>query len=914
MTLTPGDRLGPYEIISAIGAGGMGEVYRARDTKLNRDVALKILPEAFALDPDRLARFKREAQVLASLNHPNIAAIHGFEDSTRVHALVMELVEGQGLDERIGHRTRASGVEPRESGGRQTPEVPVDEALAIARQIADALDAAHRQGIVHRDLKPANVKVRPDGTVKVLDFGLAKALAQASGSGPQAADVLANSPTVTSPAVTAGGVILGTAAYMSPEQARGEAVDHQADIWAFGCVLYEMLTGRRAFDGRTTSDAIAAVLRAEPDWTRLPRGLHPRVRLLLERCLDKNAADRCHSIADARVDVQRALSDPAPAPGDVAPAPAGWPRIAGWAATAGVVAALATGATAWLLTAAPTPRVERFAHVLPGGQSFTQTGLGLIAISPDGSALAYVANGAIFLRPIDQVEARPIAGTAGAPNHPFFSPDGRAIGYQDFGAGELRRIAVSGGTPVTLARVTNLFGATWNDDDSIVFGQEDGIWKIAARGGAPEQLVKTEAGERGHAPQLLPGGAWILFTLRSEPGSRGWERASLVVQSLATGERRVITEGRDGRYVTATGHLVFAVKSAIFAAPFDLSSMRLSGAARPLIEGIRPPTNFPGTTGTANFDLSDTGTLVYVAGEENGPLELELVRVDRRGNATPIVPEKRPYWRPRLSPDGSRLAVEVSEDGFQQMWLVDLNGEAASPLTSGRVTHDFAAWSPDGQSLIFHTQAPGAPGIYRYVLDGRTPPQLVYQTADDVIPGEISRQGTLVFARGEQTGRRGILTLPLAGGSPSPYLDTPALEQMPMFSPDGRWVAYVSNESGRLEVYVRSYPPNEGSGRRVSQGGGTAPVWARDGSELFYRNDAGNLVAVPVRTGDGLTFGRAEELFRIEGRYRTSGNAAAYDVDASGRFIMVTAGGEPPPFARQINIVLNWHEELRRQR
>jgi Tol biopolymer transport system component len=387
-----------------------------------------------------------------------------------------------------------------------------------------------------------------------------------------------------------------------------------------------------------------------------------------------------------------------------------------------------------------------------------------------------------------------------------------------------------------------------------------------------------------------------------------------VVQSLATGERRVITEGRDGRYVAATGHLVFAVKSAIFAAPFDLSSMRLRGTARPLVEGVRPPTNFPGTTGTANFDLSKTGTLVYVAGEESGPLERELVRVDRRGNATPIVPERRDYWRPRLSPDGSRLAVEVNEDGFQQMWLVDLKGGAASPLTSERVVHDFAAWSPDGQSVILRAQPPGAFGIYRHALDARTPPQLVHQTTDEVMPGDISRQGTLVFARGEQTGRRSIFTLSLAGSSPSPYLDTPALEQMPMFSPDGRWVAYASNESGRMEVYVRSFPPNEGSGRRVSQGGGTAPVWARDGSELFYRNDAGSLVAVPVRSGDGLTFGRAEELFRVLGRYRISGNAAAYDVDASGRFIMVTVGGELPPFSRQINIVLNWHEELRPQR
>ena len=887
MALTPGTRHGGYEVTAQIGEGGMGRVYRALDTSLGRQVAIKILPDAFASDTERLARFEREAKTLASLNHPNIAAIYGFEKSDGAHALVMELVEGEDLSQRI-----ARGA------------IPLDEALPIAKQIAEALEAAHEQGIIHRDLKPPNIKVRPDGVVKVLDFGLAKAL-----QSPAGVANVSQSPTA-SHAGTRAGIVLGTAGYMSPEQARGKAVDHQADIWAFGCVLFEMLSGRRAFDGRTASDTMAAVLRGEPDWTALPGDLPPRIRLLLERCLEKQPANRYHSMADARVDVQEAASDPSS--GTDSPAPGRHvASIVRWAATAALLAAGAAGAAVWALKPVGAPRVERFAHVLPQGESFTMATHGIVAVSPDGASIVYTANGSLFLRPIDQIDARPIAGTRGTPTNPFFSPDGRSIGYQDFQDGELRRIAVSGGAPVALTRVTNLFGASWNADDTIVFGQEDGIWRLSARGGTPELVVKIQPGERLHAPQLLPGGESVLFTLRSEVGSRGWEDARLVVQSLESGQRGVIASGRDGRYLS-TGHLVYGLKSVLFAVPFDLVSLQARGAPVPLVEGVRQPTLFPGTTGTANYDVSDTGTLVYVAGEAPAPIERELVTVDRRGSFKPILPEKRDYWRPRLSPDGSRIVVEIAEEGTEQLWIVDLKDGAASPLTLDGTGNVFSTWSPDGQSVIYRSNRRGAYGIYRQSLDGRGGPRLIYPSPDDVMPGEVSRDGTLVVAAGEQTGRRTIFTMPLSGGQPSEFLATPALEHMPTFSPDGAWIAYASNESGRSEVYIRSYPAQEGTVRRVSQGGGTAPVWSRDGSELFYRNAAGNLMAVPVRLGTGVTLGRAEELFRVQGRFRTSGNAPAYDIDASGRFIMVTESDQRPSFARQINIVLNWHEELRR--
>jgi serine/threonine-protein kinase len=546
--------------------------------------------------------------------------------------------------------------------------------------------------------------------------------------------------------------------------------------------------------------------------------------------------------------------------------------------------------------------------VLPESESFVATTHGLVAVSHDGGSFVYSANGSLFLRRLDQIEARPIEGTSGDPRSPFFSPDGRAIGYHDFRGGALRRIAIGGGAPVTLAAVTNMFGARWGADDTIVFAQEDGIWRIPAGGGTATQVLGIARDERVHAPQLLPDGKTVLFTLRREVGSREWMNAQIVTQSLDGAERRVIVAGRDGRYLP-TGHLVYAMKSVLMGVRFDLGTMQAVGAPVPLVEGLRLPVEFPGTVGTANYDLSDTGTLVYVASGPPATAARELVAVDRRGNATPLLPEMRDYWRPRLSPDGTRLVVEVSEDDSSQLWIVTVKDGVAAPLTSDGTINVFAAWSPDSRSVIHRSNRAGTYGIYRQAIDGLSAPQLLYRSPEDVIPGDVARDGTVVFAAGEQTGRRAIYSIPLSGGEPKPVVATPVLEHMPAFSPDGAWLAYVSNETGRSEVYIRLLDAPEGTRRRVSQDGGTAPVWSRDGRELFYRAANGYLTAVPTRLDRAMALGRPEALFAAEGRFRSSGNAPAYDVDASGRFIMVTEV-ERPPFARQIRVVLNWHEEL----
>jgi serine/threonine protein kinase/Tol biopolymer transport system component len=889
-SMLTGRRLGVYHLHEQIGAGGMGQVYRARDTRLGRDVAIKILPRAFTTDRDRMARFEREARVLAALNHPNISAIYGVEEGPpeaglHLRGLVLELVEGETLADRV----------------RRGP-IPISDALAVAKQIADALDAAHEKGIVHRDLKPANIKITPGGVVKVLDFGLAR---WAGGPGTGADS---QTPTMTVGA-THEGVILGTAAYMSPEQARGEPVDEQADVWAFGCVLFEMLTGRAVFHGRSVSDVLAAVLRAEPEWQALP-ALHPRIMLLLERCLEKDKTSRYHDIADARADLQKALTDPS---GAVVPAVRpGKPRaVAWWTAAAVTFGAVVIGFAAWSLRAPQDRAAIRFSDVLPQNRTFTSASHSLVAVSPDGLHIAYVADNQLFLRPMDRPAARPIMGTEGAPTTPFFSPDGRFVGYFDFRDGELRRISVGGGTAVGVTKVTNVFGASWQEDDTILYGAEDGIWKVSADGGTPEAVVRVAPGERAHGPQLLPGGESILFTLRTGVGSSQWQNATLVVQSLRTGERKTIRTGSDARFLP-TGHLVYAAGFTLFANGFDLSTLEPIGGSVPLIEGIRRAVASPGNTGTANYDVSRDGVLVYVPGEAPPPIPRQLVAVDRNGNAEPLIAEMRDYWRPRVSPDGSHVAVEVREDRGERLWVVDLKDGAAALLAADGAYNIFSTWTADGQSVIFRSDRADQYGIYVQPADGSGPAKLLYAIRDDVMPGHVSRDGVLVFASGEQTGRRSIWTMRLNDTKATEFLATPALEHMPVFSPDGKWIAYASNESGREEVYIRSYPFRVGMVRRISEGGGTAPVWAPDGSELYYRSADGNLMAVPLQRDAGITPGRAVELFKVQDRFRTSGNAAAYDIEPNGRrFIMVTQEN-PPPIVQQVTIVLNWYDELKR--
>jgi serine/threonine-protein kinase len=568
------------------------------------------------------------------------------------------------------------------------------------------------------------------------------------------------------------------------------------------------------------------------------------------------------------------------------------------------------GIAVWSQRAPRDLAVRRFTDVLPQDRAFTNQGHPLVAISPDGWSIAYAANRRLFLRSQEQVEAVPISGTDGSPSTPFFSPDGRFIGYFDFAAGELRRIPIGGGTPVGLVKVTNVFGASWDADDTILYGADTGIWKISATGGMPQQLVRLDGGARPHHPQFLPGHESLLFTLRSGVGSSLWDESQIVVQSLRTGERKSIRGGRDARYLS-TGHIVYAMGATLFAIGFDAARLEAIGAPIPVVEGLRLATPFPGMTGSANYDINAAGVLVYVRGEPQPPAARQLVAVDRKGNAEPLVAERRDYWRPRVSPDGTRVAVEVVDDHGEHVWTVNLADGNAAPLEVDGLRSVFSAWTPDGQSVIFRLDRADRYGIYQEPADGSEAPRLLYGATEDLMPGDVSRDGVVVFSAGEQTGRRSIWTMPLTGSQATPFLDTPALEHMPVFSEDGKWIAYASNETGRSEIYVRAYPSTNSPARLISENGGTAPLWSPGGAELFYRNLEGSLVAVPMRAG--VRAGRTQELFRVQGRFRTSGNAAAYDIERNGRrFIMVTEPDNPRLVREQITVVVNWHEELKR--
>jgi serine/threonine-protein kinase len=899
MPVNVGDSFGHYEVIAFLGEGGMGRVYRATDTKLRRDVALKIVPEAFVNDNDRLARFEREAHVLASLNHPNIAAIYGLEEASGEagrleRALVLELVEGPTLADRIAQ-------------GR----IAVDETLRIARQIVEALEAAHDAGVVHRDLKPANIKLRSDGTVKVLDFGLAKALAPDASSA--AAAPISQSPTITSPAMTRAGVILGTAAYMSPEQARGDVADRRSDIWAFGCVLFEMLTGRRAFEGETVSDTLAAVLRAEPEWHRLLANLHPRLRLLLERCLEKNVRNRYQGIADARMDVQQALADPHG--GLVTHASDGKSivprRLGPWLAATAALTAIVVGVAAWMLRPSTSRLEGRLTHALPDEQSFTQGRHPLVAVAPDASSIVYVANNRLFLRRLNELEARPIRGTEGSVSTPFFSPDGQSVGYWDSGDEGLKRIDVGGGTPIVLDRATIVRGATWGSDGTILYAKRDGIWSVRADGGAARLVIPIEQGT-AHGPQLLPDRHSVLYTRLLAPKGVSWEGAEIVVHDLESRQQKVLLTGEDGRYVP-TGHLVYAVDTTLFAVPFDAAAGRVTGGHMPIVEGVRREVWVAGNTATANYGFTNNGMLVYVHGlaQRLPVISRDLVIVDLKGVARPFTDERRDYWRPRISPDGTRVAVEVFDGKATHIWVVSIETGLATQVTYSGAENVFHVWSRDGKSIIFRATLDGTRGIYRKPVDGTGDAESL-GVAGEVVPTDTSRNGTLVFSQGDQTAARAIWTLSLTDRKPREILATPAQEHHAMFSPDGCWLAYASNASGRQEIYVRPYPIVQGTERRVSEGGGAGPVWAPDGSALYYRG-ATSLMVASTPLAPGFVPGRSRALFSTE-RFRFSGNTSAFDIHPDGkRFVMVTMGDQPPRLPDQINVVLNWFDDLKRR-
>ncbi len=912
MSLAPGVRLGAYEVSALLGAGGMGEVYRARDTKLGREVALKILPDSFTQDPDRLARFRREAQVLASLNHPHIGAIYGLDEADRRQFLVLELVDGETLHDRI-----ARGP------------IPIEEALPIARQIAEALEAAHEQGIIHRDLKPANIKVRPDGTVKVLDFGLAK-LADPVGTGLQSDPSAAQSqsPTITTPAATGMGVILGTAAYMAPEQARGKAVDKRSDIWAFGCVLYEMLTGKRAFEGDGVSDTLATVIKSEPDWSVLPVTTPASIRKLLRRCLEKDRRERLPDIGVARLEIKDALT--APPTESVARAV---PARRVWAlAVAFLLVGVVAGTAVWLAMRAverdDSTRVTRLlvnvrpAEELggPGGRPI-RTG---IALSPDGRSLAFSAvrgdKRQIYLRQLSELLATPIAGTDGG-TVPFFSSDGQSLGY--WAGGELRKVSLGGGVPVTLCKVPEVFGASWGSDGRIVFARgTGGLWQVSADGGMPQPFTSLDStqGEVSHRlPHVLPGGDAVVFTVTRNRFPR-WNETQLAVYSPRTRKRSVLIEGgADARYV-ASGHLVYAREGVLMAAPFDLTRLEVTGGSVGVLSDLMQAAyvnSSAADSGAAQFTLSQTGTLAYIPGGVFPEAQNQIVLVDRTGRAEPLPNSTGPFQQPRLSPDGKRFAVH-SSGRDQDVWVGDIVRRTFTRLTTeGR--NASPVWAPDGTRIVYRSAIRGADGLFWRPADGSGKAEpLITVSERNLVPGAWSPDGQVLafYDVGGPPENSGvdIWTLPMNGDRQSqPVLKTPFYEGGADFSPDGQWVAYDSNESGRTEVYVRAYP-GLGAKQMISTAGGTSPIWRRGGQEIFYLSPGGDeisVMAVPVTTQPVFGVGTARRLFG--GPYRGNVPARNYDVTPDGaRFLMVQAAGQPRVTVTDIVLVQNWTEELKR--
>ena len=890
MNLTAGSRLGPYEVVGPLGAGGMGIVYRARDTKLSRDVALKVLPDSFTLDPVRAARFRREAQVLASLNHPNIGGIYGLEEADGVSALVLELVEGPTLAERIAR-------------GR----VPLDEALRLAAQIALALEAAHGRGIVHRDLKPANVKLRPDGTLKVLDFGLAKSVDGHAASPPAESQ----SPTLTSPAVTQGGTILGTAAYMSPEQARGQPVDERTDVWAFGCVLFEMLTGKLAFHGANVSDLIANVLRGEPSWSDLPAEATPVVPVL-RRCLEKDAARRYRDAADVMLVLEDAVKSSSGGPVAAAPPRRTW-RLP-IAATAGLLAGAALGSlagrTALRPDAAPSP-LRRFELTPPQEAPFRESRQGLnVAIAPDASRIVYTSRRrglpGLVIRDLDRLDTRFVAGSEGGID-PFLSPDGTQIGFTTLV--ELKRVPTAGGPAATICPVDSYFsGAAWLPGDAIVFTQGIlGLFRVAAKGGTPERLAvpDVEKGEKAYArPTLLPDGQTLLYTLIFTDGA-----TRIMGRRLGGGEPVTIIEDAFGPRYRPSGHLVYGQGDRLMAVRFDAATLRTVGLPVQVQAGVF---NKP-ELGLTNFVSAGDGTSVYVAGHSNPPTG-RLAWLDRSGKRGALVTAE-PLEAPRnlrLSPDGRRAVVTVGPMGQGgQLWVFDLTGSRQPLKLTFQGHNTFAAWSADGRRLAYFSRVGSEDRLLSLPADGSsTEPERIVN--DNVAGPPVEWSPDPAFLLVQQTQPRKLVLLNVGDRKTTQWLQTPFHEAGARFSPDGRWLAYAANPTGAWEVWVRPFP-GPGEPVRVSSEGGRKPTWSHDGREIFYESGNRLMSARVLSRASG--FGVEAPRVLFEGGFTQEDtdlglNLRFLDAAPDGRFLVL----EPAHADGTASMVLleNWDDELKR--
>ena len=890
MSLAIGTRIGPYQVIGSLGEGGMGEVYRARDARLNRDTAIKVLPAAVAQDAERVARFRREAQVLAALNHPNIAAIHGLEETDDAVALVLEYVDGEDLAERL-----------------RRGAIPLDEALAIARQIAEGLEAAHDKGIVHRDLKPANIKLARDGTVKILDFGLAKALDTDASSSL----TLANSPTILSPVgLTVQGMILGTAAYMSPEQARGAPVDRRTDVWALGCVIYEMLTGRPAFASASLSDTLAAVLRGEPDWQALPGDTPPRIRLLLGRCLRKDPRQRVHDAADVRIEVNDAAAD-----ADVqAPRPrASTDRRLAPLALALLGGAAIASALWWVRVSTsretPTPVHLSLTSVPRTSSSLYLNANHQVSISPDGRHIVFVANPSghrqLFLRSMGEADARPIDGTDDA-RTAFFSSDGEWIA---FGTGRaLQKVAVSGGSPVTICKLssTGFYGGDWSADQIIfVPDYNGGLWSVSSNGGTPQPLLKTDP-EHDRVvyadPEVLPDGRGVLFTLASGHAVTADDQDVAVLSPGAQEPRILIRGGSNARYLP-TGQLVYVRAGALLSVDFDVATLTVTGTPVSVIEGL-------GRTwsGDADYAISDNGTLVYEpdAGIKSGLL---FALVDRNGHVQPITARGN-FGEFSISPNGRALATRIFAIN-DDIWIYDIATGTSVRLTSEPLDEIFPQWTHDGTRIAFGTRTGK---IFWKPSDGSGEREELSHGEYPRYPDSFSPDGkSMAFVEIHPSRRRDIWLMPLVGDRQArPLLTTDADEWGARFSPDGHWLAYVSNETGRDEIFIRPID-STGGRKRLSSEGGVGPMWTPDGRELFFTR--GDKLAVVALDGQLNPVGRDRVLFTVPRFEDLQFDPETHDVDImpDGEHFVFGLGTQSSS-ATRYNVVLNWFEELKRKR
>jgi Tol biopolymer transport system component/predicted Ser/Thr protein kinase len=874
----------------------MGEVYRARDTTLGRDVAIKVLPDALARDAERLARFKHEAKVLASLNHPNIGQIYGVESQ----ALVMELVDGETL------------------GALLKPgPLPIETALDYARQIAEALEAAHEKGIVHRDLKPSNVMVTPEGLVKVLDFGLAKTVEDSHG-----ASDLSNSPTMTQ-SPTQAGVILGTAAYMSPEQARGGSVDKRSDIWTFGVVLYEMLTGKHAFAGQSVTDILAGILRAEPDWSALPAAIPPRIRELLRRCLERDRKKRLQAIAEARIAIDACASAPEPEQ-DARPVPAR-ARVWLWAVAALGMALAIIAAVGWWRASRSErlrPLMRLSVELGPDVKPEMPKGGSFLALSPDGTLLVTVVRGAngetrLATRRLDQNQTTTLAGTEGAVS-PFFSPDGQWIAF--YADHKIKKISAGGGAAVTLCDIGGEITGSWGDDGNIIapLGWGTALSRIPSAGGQPAPVTELnhEKGEFRHAwPQVLPGSQAVLFT--TEHTGQAFDDGDIDIVSLKTRKRITVHHGGFFARYLSSGHLVWVHHNVLYAAPFDLDRLALTADPQPVVEDLN---NAQDTGG--DFDFSQTGTFVYVSSQ--GELQRSIFWLDGAGGTRPLHPAPGLYGFPRFSPDGKRLAFSAGDDqGHEDLWVQDLERDTASRVTRLPGQNVSPVWTPDSRNLLFWSSNPAAPGLYWIRADGSGVAQRLTDGKVQWLQLSLSPDGIwLATARVNNSGGVEIWTAPLEGdashprlGTPEPFLQTPFITILPAFSPDGRWLSYTSGEPGKEGLWVVPFP-GPGGGWLISRRGSDA-IWSRNGHELFFLEDDRTIMVTGYTAkGDAFEFSKPRMWSQHPVLDLGSPPVGVYDVAPDGKRVAVVLNSDgtadPKPITH-LTFLVDFFDELRRR-